>query len=366
MRFTRLALVASTFLGAASCSQDPAEQTSAALISANLSESCAGPVLGAVSPIVVGCSPVDQTLTPPSVTACSPVTITAVLLTIENGTPVVKPLVDNVLPADVSSGIVRWTATDAAGNSAFADAVIDGSSSFSVMATQSLVLRDRVQVLDGAGVPTSVSSAGCVSVGVQAQVGNIDSAGGVRLQDRAHVFGHITTAGTLSKQNLATIDGPVVEHGSPILGATPSVPSVGALPSTWSSVEPDQTVTLAAGTHDNVRVSSRATLRLAPGLHVFASLSIDPHAQIVADEGAANIVVAGDFSLHGSIAPAAGSWVQLTLLGTGTYIFETNFTGTVIAPNATLVLGAGHQLSFVGSYYARDVEIRPDVVVRCR
>lgn len=366
MRFTRLALVASTLLGAA-CSQEPqGEQSQTALATITLPDGCAGPVLGAVSPIAVGCTPVEQTLVPPTVAACSPVTLSAVLLTIENGTPAVKTLVDNVLPADVSSGIVRWTATDAAGNSTFADAVIDGDTAFAVMAGQSLALRDRSQVLDGAGRPAPVSSTGSVCVGVQARVGDIDSLGSVTLQDRAHVFGHITTSRTVSKQNLVTVDGAIVERGSPNLVPAPLVTGAGSVPSTWSSIEADRSVTLAAGTHDNVHVLSRATLRLAAGRHVFASLSIEPQAKLVPDDGLADIVVVGDFSLRGAIASAAGSWVQLTLLGNGTYTFETNFTGTVIAPNASLALGAGRQLSFVGSYYARNIEVRPDVTVRCR
>jgi hypothetical protein len=366
MRFTHLAVVASTLLQVASCSLDPdGERNSAALLAGSVPEGCTGPVLGAVSPIRVGCSPVAQNLVPPSVTACSPVTISAVLLTIENGTPVIKPLGDYVLPAGVSSGIVRWTATDADGNSSFADAIIDAST-YSLMAAQSLALRDRTQVLDGQGLPAPVSSVGALSVGVEARVGSINSLGGVTLQDRAHVFGYITTSESVSKQNQVTIDGPVAEHVSPTFGPAPSVAGVGQVPSTWSGIDPDQTITLAAGTHDNVRVSSRATLRLAAGRHVFASLSIEPQANVVPGDGLAEIVVVGDFTLHGSIVPAPGSWLRLTLLGSGTYTFETNFTGSVIAPNATLALGAGQQLSFVGSYYARNIEVRPDVVVRCR
>ncbi len=49
--------------------------------------------------------------------------------------------------------------------------------------------------------------------------------------------------------------------------------------------------------------------------------------------------------------------------GTNAVVLEANFYGLLIAPEATVRLGVGQQLSFVGQYFAKELEVRPGVEV---
>jgi hypothetical protein len=51
-------------------------------------------------------------------------------------------------------------------------------------------------------------------------------------------------------------------------------------------------------------------------------------------------------------------------LGTDTALIEAPFTGTIAAPLAKLVVGGNGATSHQGSFFARDIEVYPDVTVR--
>jgi hypothetical protein len=51
-------------------------------------------------------------------------------------------------------------------------------------------------------------------------------------------------------------------------------------------------------------------------------------------------------------------------MGTEATVVEAPYRGTILAPNATLTLATVGSAGFRGVYQARDIEVRPDVVVR--
>ena len=64
---------------------------------------------------------------------------------------------------------------------------------------------------------------------------------------------------------------------------------------------------------------------------------------------------------------AVGTTVQRITLGfAGTTLsMLATFNGTLIAPNATVFFGTDTSLTFIGSFFARVLEVRPDTNLVC-
>ena len=333
------------------------------------SASCAGtvtvedvtpPTIEALAAIQVDCASAATVLTQPVVSDCSDVTLTAELVSGGQTTA----LSSLNLPAGTNSGFVRWTATDAFGNSTSVEqSIVVGGAA--LWANNQLQLRDRSSLLgaDGNAGTAYSSGDGGVQVGVQALVGDIVSVGNVFLQDRANVQGDISTSASVQQQNQVFVGGSISQTTSLNLPALPQIPAVGAVPNTWTSIEPGQSLQLAPGAHGNVSVKTGSTLILEEGQQVFASLSLEPGAVVrLLGSSPFDIVVVGNFQARGTFE---GATPKLILLSNGYITFETSFSGSVVAPEASLAFGAGQQLTFSGSYYAKNIEVRPDVTVRC-
>ena len=94
---------------------------------------------------------------------------------------------------------------------------------------------------------------------------------------------------------------------------------------------------LAPGSYGDVSVKSRATLRLSPGTFFVNSFSIEPQATVVTDGGPVFLYIATSMNFKGAISAGVFDRNFLVgVVGSGTVFLETPFTGTIVAPNATI------------------------------
>ncbi len=231
-------------------------------------------------------------------------------------------------------------------------------------ALDSLQLGDRVATTGTASVPPLLANwgAGTVDVGADARTGSILSAGSVFLRERATVQGSIETGSTLTRQSGTTVTGSVAEHATVQLPAAPAITI--AWPATVKSgftVESGSSWTRTEGAYGNVTVRSNGTLVLGAGTYFFVSLLLESDAKVVVEPGT-TLHVRDGLTLRGQFKNASGTVAQVAVQyrGTNPAIAEREFHGSILAPNAQLVLGATHPVAFGGQFLARQIVARPD------
>jgi hypothetical protein len=244
---------------------------------------------------------------------------------------------------------------------------------FAVAAVGSLQVDDRALVRDSMGVSADVANAGATltRVGVTGKVGDLFSQASVDLRNNATVDGNLVTAGTVTKQPGATVKGTTKTATSigPLAVAswTPTVPSgTGAN----LTLAPNTTKTIAPGAYAQVTVNSGAVLHLGAGTYKIGGLDLESGSKLVLDSVASptQIYVTGTFIYRGLILDAANAAntnlpLLLTVLGTTAVQIDPVFRGTLFVPNASLSVGPG---THYASFFARDVELRPDTIVELR
>lgn len=228
----------------------------------------------------------------------------------------------------------------------------------------SLQLGDRVAMNGTSSIPALVASwgSGTVDVGADARTGSILSAGSVFLRERAAVHGSIETGSTLTRQSGTTVTGSVTERSSVQLPAAPAITV--AWPATVKSgftVESGSSWTRTEGAYGNVTVRSNGTLVLGSGTYFFVSLLLESDAKVVVEPGT-TLHVRDGLTLRGQFKKASGVVAQVAVQyrGTNPAIAEREFHGSILAPNAQLVLGATQPVAFGGQFLARQIVARPD------
>jgi hypothetical protein len=269
--------------------------------------------------------------------------------------------------ADPSLGETKQAATGDASLVAVAPAgVLRGAVALS--AASSLKVGDRAKVMDASGAPASIASlgTGTLELGVDSNVGDLWSKGPLFLRDRSRVNGTAEVAGTVTRQNATTVTGGVLSNPNLVgvaaatLGATFGTPCGGQV-----SLEPGKVRTLSPDSYGDVSVKSGATLTLKSGRYTLNSLQLESQGKLALDvaEGPVVLFVKSSFTFRGSVSSPADATQSLLIeyAGTSTASIEAPFRGTIVAPNAKLALatvqGAGHQ----GSFFAKDIEVFPDV-----
>lgn len=239
-------------------------------------------------------------------------------------------------------------------------------------ATDRLTLADRVRVRESTAALSMIANVGegTTELGADSNVGNVYSRGNAFLRSRAFVGGFLRTRGDVTQQDGVTVVGGI-ESGATfdpisLAGWTIGVPDVvsGNL-----ELEPDTASSAVPGRYGNVSVKSRATLSLAPGIYVFDQLILEPQSTIELDQSSrlTEIYVLSSLIVRGAFAEKAGreAFPIVGFLGTSTAFVEVNFRGVIVAPDATLVLGA-NRADYTGSFYAKQIEVRPDTVITHR
>ncbi len=232
-------------------------------------------------------------------------------------------------------------------------------------ANGALDIADRAVVSAAGGVIANAGS-GQLTVGADARVGTVWSIGNVFLRERATVAGDVNLGGTLTQQNGITIQGGVHQMTlgpADIFSWTIAWPTVSG---GNRDIQPGQQATESPGRLGNVSVKSNATLRLTSGVYYMDALTFEPQSTLLLDQtaGPTTIYTRQGFTFRGTDRTVSNAPPDLLLIAVGPndVVVETSFTGTIVAPTAQLILGSNGG-TFAGSYYARDLVLRPDVKV---
>lgn len=249
-----------------------------------------------------------------------------------------------------------------------------------LVAAGRLRIEDRVQVQNQNGGLASVANAGSqtTTLGALSQVQDIISHGSVELRNDATVFGDLTTSGTLQVQGGAQVLG-TSNPGAP--GLIPSVQEpftvdFGGISQGDVHVDPpsgpgEGVRSLSPGRYGRVTIKSGNRLELSSGTYHFDEFSLEPQTRIVLNDAAAPVYVniRDQFHYKSRIESATGGHpaIRIAYVGSNSITLETIFRGTLMAPHASVRLASSHpELRHVGAFFAKDIEVSPDVVIEFR
>lgn len=127
----------------------------------------------------------------------------------------------------------------------------------------------------------------------------------------------------------------------------------------------NQHVTLEPGSYGSVSVG-RAHLTLRSGTYYFQSLELDRDATWSIDATAGPVFVYVRDRLEVRVTPTGSTGADVLLIGyfgDDSVRLTASLDAMVVAPNAKLSLGSGHARAFRGRYFARDLELEPNVTL---
>lgn len=243
--------------------------------------------------------------------------------------------------------------------------------------TSALNVADRVKVLTGSsatGYGSVVNTgAGTLEAGTDTKLGGVFSGGKVFLRDRAHVFGDVWAGGKIEKQNQVAVDGVQIQYTPLSLRTVAEYEFALPAPGQDVTLEPDRTQVLEPGSYGRLHIKSRSrVLLLSGGQYYFKSLFLEPDSTLYAENsnGPVFVVVSGEvnwgsgFTFRGAIEKADDSPNLLfAYLGTSEAYIERAFTGTLLAPNATVRLQVS-PVTHRGAFYAKTLVVQPDTTIQ--
>lgn len=243
-----------------------------------------------------------------------------------------------------------------------------------VGASERLDISDRVTLLRD-GAPAAVYSAqggvgvGDVELGVNTIVAAVTAGDDVSLSSGARVTGDVVAGGLIHKQAGAVVGGAELEEQAV---ETDVISWREQRPNLKGDIllEPTATKAIVPGAYGAVRVQSGADLYLRAGKYFFATLTVEPGAELILEDTGGPVFIYVESALtHRGIIRGLGARVPDLLVGfsgEGTALIEGGLPGTLVAPNGTVRLqpapAGGHQ----GAYYAEELVIEPDTVVQHR
>lgn len=240
-------------------------------------------------------------------------------------------------------------------------------------ATGDLTIDDR-STLGEPGKLSTIASTGPdtseFGAGVNAFT-NIVSEGSVDfLRSQSTVYGHITTEGTVLKQDNVSTPGGITEHAS-VNSVTTSWtvpwPSTADAPINLPPDAPN--LELAPGSYSSLVGYSRATLTLRSGTYFFNSFVLEPEVKfrVQAGGGPVLIYVRDALRLNVGVTYLSGQEGQVLFgyLGTDAPLFREGLAASVVAPNASIELRRPNSgTEFRGSYFGKAVHVFSDATVR--
>lgn len=234
-------------------------------------------------------------------------------------------------------------------------------SGVALWATEWLEIGDRVHVTSsGQFGGVANSGPGVVRVGVEARVGEVWAAGPVDLRDRATVAGdiHLGASSTLTKGNGVTT-GAV---SSDDLGSVADIWGVPpALEPRNESVhlEPHTSHEIIPGRYNDLTLKAGTKLLLFPGDYSFGTVHVEPGAELYTTETClpVRIWVRSGLYFKGRIVtpPDGAQRIGLAYEGTQTAHIEAPFVGSIMAPNAELILNSSRH---EGTFWARKLRVQ--------
>jgi hypothetical protein len=213
---------------------------------------------------------------------------------------------------------------------------------------------------------------GTLELGVSSRADEVTSVPNVLVRGNG-TASSIRTAGTVTLQAPQSIPSANITQNVSSLkqynnvSFNVDVPSAGTREVT---VQPDQPtpVPLSPGGYGRVTVNRNSTLALSAGAYRFSSLIIEAGSTILIDNaaGTSNISVDNELIVRGRIAPSAPQLANLLFYyrGTNTPAIDSHFLGTLLAPNASVVLPSDK--THTGSFFGKNIEVHQRAVVRHR
>lgn len=260
--------------------------------------------------------------------------------------------------------------------------------SAALLAKESLRLNDRTNCVSLNGSLCPVVSFGGdfsgeygVSLGADARVGTVYSYKSVLLRDRAVVQGNLETANSVVRQSsTAVVAGRVIENstrGKIYENVYSSFLNTAVLGYDDFSITSHRVVNtgeflysgifgLASG-HVDYTFNSGSELKFNVAGSLFAgSLKFQHGAKLNVPASGVTFYVGNDFLWNGSLVTddmvAAARKIKVYYYGTERVDIHANFAGTIVAPNAEVVIGQSGKHYF-GAIYAKKIVVHQDTKV---
>lgn len=253
-----------------------------------------------------------------------------------------------------------------------------GLGELALVAASRLKIEDRVKVVDPDGAPAAVGNSGTQEsvFGVESRVGLVRSVAPIEVRDRGGILGDAYSAGGITLRNGAFVTG--TRHPDSTEVTPPVTESLeldlGGVYHGNRNIEPpngggERVTDLAPGVYGSVNIKSRNRVNLVSGNYVFDHFHMEPQTRLVVDDahGPIFINVKNSFGYKGKIESESGEHpaLRLVYLGQNMMVVEQSFAGTLLAPNASVRLAtpSSWPRQHVGSFFAKNLEVSPDVKV---
>jgi hypothetical protein len=274
-----------------------------------------------------------------------------------------------------------------AGRTATSDLLQGGTVTFSVplpsgTSMSQVVVGASASILTGAPVEISPETGTALPLVVNTGTGtttinanskvtsSVWSKGNVFLGSSTSVSGYVKTAGTVTQQTGVTVGGGVTEHQTLTTANT-------SWTVTFPSSSTDVTLPMNAvdsrppGAYATVSISQGAKLTFQSGTYYLDSLNIEPSGQLIlSGQGPFVIYVRSSLTVKGPfVVPltSLGTPARFVLgfAGTSDVYFSAQIDGTLIAPNANVIL-AQLTTPYHGAFFGKNITLQGSVKIQQR
>jgi len=210
-----------------------------------------------------------------------------------------------------------------------------------------------------------------VTLGANVKVGNLFSSGPVFARSGASMTENVymNNIAQYSQQDGATIGGTLTQLTIPYMGFSSGTIDFTGVSQTTVGIEPDQPLrTMTPGKYWGYNIKARSPVKFTAGDYYFHDLSCDACSiQIDASAGPVRIYVANSMLWTGATTFVGGAPERLMLayLGTNAIYINGQLDGTVLAPNADLIIGQTYKY-YIGMYIGKTVTVHQTTIVRTR
>jgi len=258
-----------------------------------------------------------------------------------------------------------------------------------LLAKEKLFLNDRAYCVSLNGIYCPVASynsdfsgAFGVGLGVKAEVGSVFSAKPVLLRDRAFVHGNLETANTIIKQSSTIkVAGSIIEHSPHENSTKQAYDNFFDNTFDWNiDFEISNSRVLNSGENltsglfsynfrkIDFNFNSGSNLILnASGDFYAGALKFQKDSKLIPQtDGSVIFYVGNDFQWNGTVVAddmiSAAQHLMIYYYGTSPVYIQTEFAGTIIAPNAEVIVGQVGK-NFYGAIYAKSIVVHQDTKV---
>ncbi|HVU02959.1 MAG TPA: hypothetical protein VHE30_14465 [Polyangiaceae bacterium] len=223
------------------------------------------------------------------------------------------------------------------------------------------------------GTHSRIVNLGAINTGVSfgATTGDIFSVATTSIEV-GRVNGNVTCEGLIVPVPGSVVTGTLKQLTSigrsngPVLHAQFPTTSLGSL-----NVLPLQTQTLAPGRYSALNVSPGGTLNLRSGIYYFDAYVVDPLSTVIVDESAGPVEIYVNTTIQhmGTYRTPSGGApnVFVGYFGVLPAYVGAAFPGTVVAPNAQLVVGMTvGNTTHTGTFFGQGIEVLPFTTVKHR